>query len=136
MINPWFTLGVQAARLTWEAQLVIGLRLMRLAAGGPPSESEARRLVPEKMGTLAEAGAAAASVAARGGKSHKVAESVLKVYKKRVGRNRRRLSKYLSIVDLGARANYGSQDDPQLPFARWPFLAAGCVSRRDHSADH
>jgi hypothetical protein len=49
MINPWFTLGVQAARLTWEAQLVIGLRLMRLAAGGPRSESEARRLVPEKI---------------------------------------------------------------------------------------
>jgi hypothetical protein len=93
MINPWFTLGVQAARLTWEAQLVIGLRIMRLAAGGPRSESEARRLVPEKMGTLAEAGAAAASVAARGGKSHKVAESVLKVYRKRVGRNRCRLSK-------------------------------------------
>jgi len=36
---------------------------MRLAAGGPRSESEARRLVPEKTETLAEAGAAAASVA-------------------------------------------------------------------------
>jgi hypothetical protein len=66
---------------------------MQLAAGGPSSESEARRLVPEKIRTLAEAGAAAAYVTARGGKSHKVAESVLKVYRKRVGRNRRRLSK-------------------------------------------
>ena len=56
-------------------------------------ESEARRLVPEKMETLAEAGAAAASVAAKGGKSDKVTEGVLKVYRKRVGRNRRRLSK-------------------------------------------
>ena len=93
MVNPWFTLGVQAARLMWEAQLVIGLRMRRLAAGGPRSESEARRLVPEKMETLAEAGATAAFAAARGGKSHKVAKSVLKVYRKRVGRNRRRLSK-------------------------------------------
>jgi hypothetical protein len=93
LINPWFTLGVQAARLIWEAQFVIGLRIMRLAAGGSRSESEARRLVPEKMETLAEAGAAAASVAAKGGESNKVAESVLKVNGKRLGRNRRRLSK-------------------------------------------
>jgi len=77
----------------WEAQLVIGLRMMRLAAGCPRSQSEVRRLVPEKMETLVEAGAAAASVAARGGKSHKVAKSVLRVYRKRVGGNRRRLSK-------------------------------------------
>jgi hypothetical protein len=43
MINPWFTFGVQAA-LASEAQLVIGLRIMRLAAGGPRSESEAARV--------------------------------------------------------------------------------------------
>jgi hypothetical protein len=52
-------------------QLVIGS--MWPAAGGPRSASEARRLVPEKMETLAEAEAAAASVAAKGGRSHKVA---------------------------------------------------------------
>src|SRR5260370_42168693 len=55
--------GFAGGYLPWEAQLVIGLRLMRLAAGGPRRESEARRLVPEKTETLAEAGAAAPSVA-------------------------------------------------------------------------
>jgi hypothetical protein len=89
LVHSWRS----GSRLIWEAQFVIGLRIMRLAAGGSRSESEARRLVPEKMETLAEAGAAAASVAAKGGESNKVAESVLKVYGKRLGRNRRRLSK-------------------------------------------
>jgi hypothetical protein len=93
MINPWFAVGLQAARLTWEAQIVVALRMMRLAGGGARSKSEARTLIPEKMEAFAEAGAAATSIAIAGGDAHKVAKKVLKIYKKRVGRNRRRLSK-------------------------------------------
>ena len=88
MINPWFALGFQTARLSWEAQTVLALRMMRLAAGGAPSESEARLLVSEKMDVLAEAGAVAASIAVSGGSGHKVAKGV----PKRAGRNRRRQS--------------------------------------------
>ena len=93
MINPWFALSVQAARLTWEAQTVIALRMMRLAAGGARSKSEARLLVPEKIGASAEAGTVATLLALAGGDSRKVTKGILNVYKKRVGRNRRRLSK-------------------------------------------
>jgi hypothetical protein len=91
MINPWFV-GLQTARLAWEAQTVVALRMMRLALGCAPSESEARLLISEKMDVLAEAGAVAASIAVSGGSGHKVAKGVPDVYKKRVDRNRRRQS--------------------------------------------
>ena len=90
MINPWFALGLQTARLSWEAQTVLALRMMRLAAGG--AQSEARLLISEKMDVLAEEGAVAAPTAVSGGSGHKVATGVPNVYKKRVGRNRRRQS--------------------------------------------
>jgi hypothetical protein len=93
MINPWFALGLQTARLAWEAQTVVALRMMCLAAGGAPSESEAR--LSEKMDMLAEAGAVAASTAVStavsGGSGHKIEKGGPNVYKK-AGRNRRRLS--------------------------------------------
>src|SRR3984893_13885060 len=92
MINPWFALGLQTARLAWEAQTVVALRMMRLAAGGAPSEVEARLLVSEKMDVLAEAGAVAASIAVSGGSGHKVAKGVPNGYKKRGDRQRRRQS--------------------------------------------
>jgi hypothetical protein len=92
MINPWFALGLQTAWLAWEAPTVVALRMVRLAAGGVPSVSKARLLVSEKMDVLAEAGAAAASIAVSGGSGHKVAKGVPNVYKKRVGQNRRRQS--------------------------------------------
>src|SRR6202047_873049 len=92
MINPWFALGLQTARLAWEAQTAAALRMMRLAAGGAPNEPEARLLVSKKMDVLAEAGTVAASIAVSGGSGHKVAKGVPDVYKKRVDRNRRRQS--------------------------------------------
>ena len=88
MINPWFALGLQTARLAWEAQTAAALRMMRLAAGGAPNEPEARLLVSKKMDVLAEAGTVAASIAVSGGSGHKVAKGV----PKQAGRNRRRQS--------------------------------------------
>jgi hypothetical protein len=88
MINPWFALGLQTARLAWEAQTAAALRMMRLAAAGAPNEPEARLLAPEKMDVLAEAGTVAASIAVSGGSGHKVAKGV----PKQAGRNRRRQS--------------------------------------------
>jgi hypothetical protein len=79
--NTWCALSLQAARLGWEAQSVI-----RTA-----HDAEARRMVTEKVAAFAEAQAAAAGAAIKGGKDHHVAKKVLGVYKKRVRANRRRL---------------------------------------------
>jgi hypothetical protein len=83
----------QAARLGWEAQNVLALRWIRLAGGGVSGHSEARRMVAEKLAALTEAHTSAATVAIKGGNAPAVAKKVLRVYKKRVGANRRRLSK-------------------------------------------
>ena len=58
--NAWFALSSQAALLGLEAQGVIALRLMRLAAGGALAESEASRMIAEKVEALGEAQTAAA----------------------------------------------------------------------------
>jgi hypothetical protein len=93
MLNPLFALSFQAARLGWEAQSVIALRLMRLMGGGASAQSEARRIGTEKMAALAEAQTSATTGAIKGGNGPKVAKKVLNVYKKRVRRNKRRLSR-------------------------------------------
>jgi hypothetical protein len=91
--NAWCALSLQTARLGWEAQNVIALRLMRMAAQSPGSRTEARRMVTEKVAALAEAQATAATAVIKGGKNHRVAKKVLGVYKKRVQANRRRLTR-------------------------------------------
>jgi hypothetical protein len=91
--NAWCALSLQTARLGWEAQNVIALRLMHMAAQSPGSQTEARRMVTEKVAALAEAQSAAAVAVIKGGKSHRVAKKVLGVYKKRVRANRRRLTR-------------------------------------------
>jgi transposase len=91
--NPWFSLSLQGARLAWEAQSVVALRLMRIASESAQGRrSEAHRMVTEKMAALTEAQTAAAIAAVRGGSGHRVAKKVLGVYKKRVRRNKKRLS--------------------------------------------
>jgi hypothetical protein len=92
-LNAWFALSSEAALLGLEAQHVIALRLMRLAAGGALAESEAGRMIAEKAEALGEAQAAAAIAAMKGGNSNQVAKKALGVYKKKIRGNRRRLSK-------------------------------------------
>jgi hypothetical protein len=93
MLNPWIEFSFQAARLGWEAQNVIALRLLRLARGGAIGRSEAGLLITEKLSALSEAQTAAASAAIKGGNGRQVATKVMKVYKNRVRANKRRLSK-------------------------------------------
>jgi hypothetical protein len=91
--NPWFSLSLQGARLAWEAQSVVALRLMRIAReSAHGGRAETKRMVTEKMAALTEAQTAAAIAAVRGGSSHRVAKKVLGVYKKRVRRNKKRLA--------------------------------------------
>jgi len=79
--------------LALEAQSVMALRLMRIAAGGALAKSEMTRMTTEKVQALGEAQAAAVAGSITGRDSHHIAKKVVRVYKKRVRRNRRRLTK-------------------------------------------
>jgi hypothetical protein len=92
VFNPWFLLACDVARLGFEAQSVIALRLARLATGGPSAWPEAQRMVSEKAAAVVEAHVATIGGTVRGHKSAQVAKKVLRIYKKSVRANRRRLS--------------------------------------------
>jgi hypothetical protein len=92
LFSSWFALATKAAQLAFEAQNVMALRLMRLAAGGPYSHAEASRMISEKFVALAEAQMIVAVGATAGRSSNVVAGKILGTYKKRVRANRRRLS--------------------------------------------
>ena len=91
MYNFWIALGFSAARLGWEAQNVMALRLMRMAAGrvGP---TEAGLMITEKIAAAAEARAVATTFMLEGGNGHAAAKKIVNAYKKRVRANKRRLS--------------------------------------------
>ena len=93
MYNPWFALSLNAAQLGIEAQSVIALRMLRFASGGGRMEAEATRMVTEKVAAAVEAQTAAAVAAVSGHPQHVVANKALKVFKKRVRANKRRLSR-------------------------------------------
>jgi hypothetical protein len=93
LFNPWLKLAREAVQLGWEAQRVIALRLARLAAGGASARIESRRMVNEKAAAIAEAHAAIIGGAAIGRNGTTVAKKVLRIYRKRVKANRRRLSR-------------------------------------------
>lgn len=94
MWSAWIALSAQGARLGWEAQNVIALRLARLALGGTRARSETLRMVSEKAAALAEAQVSAAATAmTAGAHSPRVAKKVMGVYQRRVRKNRRRLTR-------------------------------------------
>jgi hypothetical protein len=93
MFNPWLALSLKAIQMGFEAQSVIALRMVRLAAGGARMEAEATRMITEKAAAAAEAQAVAAVAAIKGHPQHVVAGKTLKVFKKRVRANKRRLSR-------------------------------------------
>ena len=93
MFNSWFSLVLKTMWLGAEAQSVIALRMMRFAAGGAAASAEARRMVTDKVAAGIEAQAVAASAIASGYKNPVVAGKVLRVVKRRVRANKRRLSR-------------------------------------------
>ncbi len=93
MLNPWLSFGLNAWKIGLEAQSVIALRMLRLAAGGARAEAEASRMVTEKILAAGEAQMTAAAATMRGHKKHVVAVKALNVYGRRVRANRRRLSR-------------------------------------------
>ena len=94
MWNAWYSLSLQTARLAWEAQSVVALRCMQIAVESAQGrQTEARRMVTEKMAALAEAQVVATTAAIEGRSSRQITKKALAVYKKRVHRNKRRLMK-------------------------------------------
>jgi hypothetical protein len=93
MFNPWFLLIVKTMSLGVEAQSIIVLRMTRLAAGGAKAQTEVRGMIADKVSASIEAQAAAASAIASGQKGTVVAGKVLRVVKRRVRANKRRLSR-------------------------------------------
>jgi hypothetical protein len=90
--NPWLRIGLDAWSLGVEASSVIGLRTLKIAAGGPAADVEARLMVDEKI----EAALALQLKALTGGlgaSAPGAAAKVLTHYRRKVRANRRRLSK-------------------------------------------
>ncbi|WP_420605215.1 hypothetical protein [Novosphingopyxis sp.] len=50
----WMAAGVEAWALGFEMWSVMGLRMMKIAAGGAAGESESRIMIEEKMQAMAE----------------------------------------------------------------------------------
>ena len=93
MFNPWLDLALKTFQLSVEAQSVIALRMIRLAAGGARAQSEAQRMVIEKIAAVAEAQTAVASAILDGHEDHVVAGKALGAFAKHVRANQRRLTR-------------------------------------------
>lgn len=91
-MNAW-TYSLALTRFAFEAQTVIALRMMRLAAGGALAQREAGRMVVEKGEALAKAQLAAATALASGHGLRTAGTRAFGTYKRAVSKNRRRLSR-------------------------------------------
>ena len=85
MFLNWMKFSLDAARLGYEVQTVMALRMMKLARGGLAAEAEMQRMMTEKGVAFAEA----ATTLATGGSMNKVVRRV----RSRVNQNKRRLSR-------------------------------------------
>lgn len=89
--NPWIAIGWSALSLGVEASAVIGLRSLKIAAGGPEAAAETERMLTEKV----RAAVALQSLALRGGLGvtpTSAASKTIAHYRRKVHANRRRLS--------------------------------------------
>jgi hypothetical protein len=81
----WLGLIMEGARLSFESQQVIGLRLLKLARGGTAAHAEIIRMTTEKIAAVAE-GSLTLAVGGSG-------RQVLRRYRSHVRANARRLSR-------------------------------------------
>lgn len=90
--NPWLSIGVNAWLLGLEASSVIGLRTLKIAAGGAAAEAEIARMIGEKV----QSGFTLQALALAGGLGATMpsaAARTLTHYRRKVRANRRRLTK-------------------------------------------
>jgi hypothetical protein len=91
-VNPWIRIGFDAWSLGLEASVTMGLRTLKIMAGGMAAEAEAHRMISEKV----EAALALQAKALTGGlgmTGPSAAAKTLKHYRRKVRANRRRLAK-------------------------------------------
>jgi hypothetical protein len=92
MKNSWLRIGFNAWNLSFEASSVIGLRVLKIAAGGAAAEAETRLMFREKI----EAGwtiQGKALTGALGLTTHTATARMLSHYRRKVRANQRRLVK-------------------------------------------
>jgi hypothetical protein len=94
--DPWFRLALSAAHLTLEAQILVSVRLLRIATGGVAALPEIGRMVPEKVDALLEA-QRIALLSVAGGRPAQASAKVVRMYRRRVKANRTRLGKLAAI---------------------------------------
>jgi len=88
---PWATMAFQSTMLAIEANQVITMRLTKMALGGPDVKREAELMVSEKLETMAQGGQMM-MMAALGGQHDLGADKVMRLYRRKVRANRKRLS--------------------------------------------
>jgi hypothetical protein len=85
VFRAWFDFAFASARLYYEAQEVVTLRLTKIARGGVDSHTEAQRMVVEKGFALGEA----VATLSNGGSMQKV----IRRYRRHVRTNKCRLTR-------------------------------------------
>jgi hypothetical protein len=90
--KQWSMWPAQFAALNLEAQQVMALRMWRIMTGRR-SQSEIKRMVTEKLAAASEAHLGAAAIMFKGGNQQRLAKNTMRVYRRRVRRNKRRLLK-------------------------------------------
>ena len=88
---PWMKLSMDAMLLGVEAQTVIGLRMMKMTAGGAAAATEAELMITEKVSAALEAQRHLA-LAALTGDGARSASRAMAHYRGKVRDNRRRLT--------------------------------------------
>ena len=88
---PWVRFSMEVATLGVEAQSVVGLRMITMAAGGSAAGREALRIVPEKLAAFAEAQLELLNGVVAGA-AHRPPTMAVASYLRRVRANHRRLS--------------------------------------------
>ena len=86
-LSAWF----DAMRFGADVQRVVALRMMRMAAGGPPAAKEARRMVAEKIAAAGEAQGAVFFALATGASPATAAKRAHARIHRTVRANKRRL---------------------------------------------
>lgn len=90
--NRWLRLGLNTLALGMEASQVIALRTLKILSGGSAGQAEARRMMDEKMQSGLDLQSAALT-GWLGQTAHGAAGKVVSHYRRKVGANRRRLTK-------------------------------------------
>ncbi|MEQ9606507.1 MAG: hypothetical protein RLN99_02445 [Kiloniellaceae bacterium] len=90
--TTWASVAADAWMLGIDASTVVGLRTLKLAAGGPAAKAESRRMLSEKA-AAAQAWQWLAFTGGLGTSAPTAASKTLRHYSRKVKANRRRLEK-------------------------------------------